>query len=128
MERQNVEGLAHQSEDAQPQEIFLYIPCVEQAHGETVAEDGESQPSDPAEDPHPRKEGPADVVDQHGDDGDELEKVRVQIGFQPVSRRRDNGRGGERMTDAGTQRSFSGIRCICQVVHCGFLLVFLYPA
>ena len=117
VEGQDVEGLAHQGEDAQAQEVLLHVPGVEQAHGEAVAEDGEGQAADPAEDPHLREEGPADVVDEHGDDGDELQKVRVQVGFQPVPLRRDDRRGGEGAADALAQGAgFSGCG-VGEMVH-----------
>lgn len=83
---QDVTGLGDESKEAQPAQISLDIPGVEQPHRHAVAEDGEGQP------PHPakggvlwKKHGPY-VVQQHGQDGDQLQKIGVQVGAQPRGR------------------------------------------
>ena len=72
VEGQDVKGLADEGEDSQPSQVLPHVMGVEQSHRQAVAEDGEGQPADPAEHAHLREKGPADVVDEHGGDGDEL--------------------------------------------------------
>ena len=55
---------------------------VEQAHRQAVAEQWEGQPADPPEYGRLREEGPANVIQQHGGNGDQLEQVGVQVGAQ----------------------------------------------
>ncbi|SCJ16441.1 Uncharacterised protein [uncultured Blautia sp.] len=101
MEGQDVKGLADEGEDAQPGQVLPHVVGVQQAHRQAVAEDREGQSADPAEHAHLREKGAADVVDQHGGDGDELQQIRVQIGFQPWPRLGDGGGSGEHAPHTG---------------------------
>ena len=83
VEGQDVEGLGDHGEHCQTAQIAFDVPGVQQAHGQAVAENRKRQPPNPAEGPDLRKEGAAHMVDEHGDDGGELQKVRVQIRLQP---------------------------------------------
>ena len=72
VESQDVEGLGDHGEHRQTAQIAFDVPGVQQAHGQAVAEDGKRQPPHPAKRCHLREKGAAHVVDQHGDDGNQL--------------------------------------------------------
>ena len=75
-------GLGHHGEDRQPPQVAPDVVGVEQAHRQAVAEQWEGQPADPPEYGRLREEGPANVIQQHGGNGDQLEQVGVQVGAQ----------------------------------------------
>ena len=81
VEGQDVEGLGNHGEQSQAAQIPLDVSGVQQSHGHAVAENRERQAPDPAEGSDLRKEGPAHMVHKHGDDGDKLQEVRVQVGL-----------------------------------------------
>ena len=83
VEGQYPEGLGHHRKNGQATQVALDAVGVEQAHRHAVAEQREGQAADPAEPGRRREKGAADVVRQHGGDGDELEQVGVQVGAQP---------------------------------------------
>ena len=102
---QDVKGLGDEGEHRQPAQVPLHIAGVQQPNGHAVAEDGEGHPSDPAERAHLREKGSADVVDEHGGDGDELQEVGVQIRFQLRSCLGDCGGGSQSAADTGEKAS-----------------------
>lgn len=125
MKGQDVEGLAHQSKNPQPEEIFFNTSSVKQPYGQTVAEDRKRQSAYPPEDSHFWEECPADVINEHGDDGNAFEKISIKISFQPFSLRGDDWRSSKDMADAGGKGLFGNVRSISKVIHGDCLLVIL---
>ena len=72
MEGQHIERLGDHREQPEAEQVFFDVPRVEQADRHAVAEDGEREAADPAEPAGLGEERAADVVDQHGKNGDEL--------------------------------------------------------
>ena len=80
MEGQDEEGLGDHCKERQPPQIPPDVPCVHQANCQAVAENREGQPSYPPEfRVLGEKDGPH-VVHHHSQDGEQLQKVRVQVG------------------------------------------------
>ena len=112
VEGQHIERLGDHREQAEPEQIFFNVPRVEQADRHAVAEDRKRDAPHPAEPGRLGEERAADVVDQHGENGDELEEaylyglameneIRIQIGPEPGRARFKRGRRGQYGADAG---------------------------
>lgn len=72
IERKNPEGLGNQGKDAESQQVFLNVPGIEHSHGQAVAEQGKGHPADPPKHRILREERIADMVNGHGNNGDEF--------------------------------------------------------
>ena len=76
------EWLGDQGKSAQTQGVFSDVVGIEHPDGQAIAKEWKGDSSDPSKGGVFREKDGSDVVDRHSRNGDDFDKVGIQIGFE----------------------------------------------